>query len=344
MTSTRTPTTMSPPEQERIKIYVSNQRGYIWDVRDLQTLRVNHHICGALSGTLPQVGQQNVFLGIPLLLLPDETVLLVRNNLAVLIDDRAAHHPPTTEQATHYDFQRQSAIQAQQKHIRQFEQEKKVKMAHLFKDKIEKKRLLKSEKNQPVETRANDEEVASAEIQAEIGVWQLNVPDLEPNGRSKSPVASTSSAPTREANEDLSGVPYTIMIQGSSTDAPWHDPAWASYLTLEAAKEAGVWDYPTNQLQQSRSNVFEDLWRKGHFMGGGLRFGGDFLVYPGDPLRYHSHFTLTVLSSLDQKIMPLDLISYGRLATAVKKAHLLASWDEKEDKVEYFSLEWAAMG
>jgi len=90
--------------------------------------------------------------------------------------------------------------------------------------------------------------------------------------------------------------------------------------------------------------VFEDLWRKGYFMGGGLRFGGDFLIYPGDPLRYHSHFTLTVIPSPSSPIMPLDLVAYGRLATAVKKAHLLGTWNEAASKAEYISLEWAAFG
>lgn len=47
---------------------------------DIQTLRVEHHICGILTGTLPQVGQQNVFLGLPLMLLPEEVVLLVKNS------------------------------------------------------------------------------------------------------------------------------------------------------------------------------------------------------------------------------------------------------------------------
>lgn len=42
--------------------------------------------------------------------------------------------------------------------------------------------------------------------------------------------------------------------------------------------------------------------------------------------------------------MPLDLVAYGRLATAVKKAHLLASWNEQEARAEYLSLEWAAFG
>lgn len=42
--------------------------------------------------------------------------------------------------------------------------------------------------------------------------------------------------------------------------------------------------------------------------------------------------------------MPLDLVAYGRLATAVKKAHLLASWDDKAQEADFFSLEWAAFG
>lgn len=44
---------------------------------DAQTLRVQHHICGSLMGTLPQLSQQNVFLGLPLQLLPEEVVLLL---------------------------------------------------------------------------------------------------------------------------------------------------------------------------------------------------------------------------------------------------------------------------
>jgi tRNA-splicing endonuclease subunit Sen34 len=42
--------------------------------------------------------------------------------------------------------------------------------------------------------------------------------------------------------------------------------------------------------------------------------------------------------------MPLDVVAYGRLATAVKKAHLLASWNDETHQAEYFSLEWAAFG
>lgn len=46
---------------------------------DIATLRSQHHICGILTGTLPHLSQQNVFLGVPLILLPEEVVLLVEN-------------------------------------------------------------------------------------------------------------------------------------------------------------------------------------------------------------------------------------------------------------------------
>jgi len=77
-----------------IPLNVSNKKAYVWDVDgetkelsqfivvlirapDIATLRSHHHICGVLTGTLPHLSQQNVFLGVPLLLMPEEVVLLV---------------------------------------------------------------------------------------------------------------------------------------------------------------------------------------------------------------------------------------------------------------------------
>jgi tRNA-splicing endonuclease subunit Sen34 len=67
-----------------IPLYVSNQKAYIWDPSDAATLRVQHHICGLATGTLPGVAQQNVFLGLPLVLMPEEVVLLVENGQSSL--------------------------------------------------------------------------------------------------------------------------------------------------------------------------------------------------------------------------------------------------------------------
>lgn len=46
---------------------------------DASTLRSKYRVTGILIGTLPSISQQNVFLGLPLLLMPEEVVLLVEN-------------------------------------------------------------------------------------------------------------------------------------------------------------------------------------------------------------------------------------------------------------------------
>jgi tRNA-splicing endonuclease subunit Sen34 len=92
-------------------------------------------------------------------------------------------------------------------------------------------------------------------------------------------------------------------------------------------------------------------------MGLGPRFGGEYLVYPGDYLRYHAHFTSQVLVR-DEPIKPTEIVAWGRLGTGTKKAGLICCWDddhdddaaefepsgEKDGQVEYYSLEWASFG
>jgi tRNA-splicing endonuclease subunit Sen34 len=85
--------------QTRIPIHIANKCAFVWDVEgisqnnfqahwlmiqhlDLAKLRSQHHICGILVGTLPHLSQQNVFLGVPLVLMPEEVVLLVEKGLS----------------------------------------------------------------------------------------------------------------------------------------------------------------------------------------------------------------------------------------------------------------------
>lgn len=72
------------------------------------------------------------------------------------------------------------------------------------------------------------------------------------------------------------------------------------------------------------------------------------MAYPGDPLRFHSHF-LAVGAGWDEEIDLLDIVGGGRLGTAVKKGYLLggaerkADGSEEEGAVRTFCFEWAAM-
>ncbi len=87
-----------------------------------------------------------------------------------------------------------------------------------------------------------------------------------------------------------------------------------------------------------KSFVFEDLWKKGYYITSGQKFGGDFLVYPGDPLKFHSHYIAVCLEE-HQPLTPKFLICHGRLGTNVKKTVLLCSVNDQR-VVNYQSLNW----
>jgi tRNA-splicing endonuclease subunit Sen34 len=100
--------------------------------------------------------------------------------------------------------------------------------------------------------------------------------------------------------------------------------------------------------------LFAHLNSKGYFITPGLRFGGDYSVYPGDPFRFHAHFMATSYE-WEEEITMLDLVASGRLGTAVKKGYLFGGQkprtegsDCKEDlvdggEVRAFCMEWAGM-
>lgn len=64
----------------------------------------------------------------------------------------------------------------------------------------------------------------------------------------------------------------------------------------------------------------------------------------GDPMRYHSHFTATVIDSPLSALQPMEIVAHGRLGTATKKAHLICCWDDERKEVTTMSIEWAGFG
>ncbi|XP_060929844.1 tRNA-splicing endonuclease subunit Sen34 [Limanda limanda] len=90
-----------------------------------------------------------------------------------------------------------------------------------------------------------------------------------------------------------------------------------------------------------RYQVFRDLRGRGFYLTSAGKFGGDFLVYPGDPLRYHAHF-IAVCLSLDESLCVLDVLAAARLGSNVKKTVLLCS-PGTDGAVRYTSLQWSGM-
>ncbi|XP_077466879.1 tRNA-splicing endonuclease subunit Sen34 [Stigmatopora argus] len=98
---------------------------------------------------------------------------------------------------------------------------------------------------------------------------------------------------------------------------------------------------PDAVRDDARFRVFADLRRRGFYLTSAGKFGGDFLVYPGDPLRFHAHFIAVCLRA-DQDVTLSDLLAISRLGSNVKKTVLLCS-PRDDDGVMYSSLTWSGM-
>ncbi|KAF9452288.1 tRNA-intron endonuclease catalytic domain-like protein, partial [Macrolepiota fuliginosa MF-IS2] len=322
---------MSANERDRkVPLRVSNNTAYLWNVEDIATLRSKHHICGILTGTLPHLSQQNAFLGIPLVLLPEEVVLLVENEIAILVNDPSAHLQPDLAELESWNDEQQASFRQQ------------IAASEVKTAQKENSRSLSEEALKKRKEREERKRLAAQKLAEDTNAEDISVPG--PQEPEKSRIGERQPAPGLVTPElSVSSANYTITIPAPS-EHQWYSPDKATFAEVEAAQQAGVWTYPSNLYERARCGVFRGLWKQGYFMGSGIKFGGDYLVYPGDPLRYHSHFVATVIESPSQTLRPMEVVAHGRLGTATKKSHLLCTWDDETKEVSYLSIEWAGFG
>jgi tRNA-splicing endonuclease subunit Sen34 len=145
---------------------------------------------------------------------------------------------------------------------------------------------------------------------------------------------------------------YFARVGGQPGDAsdeagavePMQVTPTTSYPPLEASPAKSEKGFP--QVSSSYP-LFAHLHERGYFQCPGLRFGCQYVAYPGDPLRFHSHFLVTS-HEWDEEIDLLDIVGGGRLGTGVKKGYMIGGAMQKDDsegdgEVRTFSIEWAAM-
>lgn len=103
--------------------------------------------------------------------------------------------------------------------------------------------------------------------------------------------------------------------------------------------------------------AYRAMKERGFFLLPGIRFGGAFVGYPNDPLRYHAHYIVHPAPA----VRLIDLVAAGRLATGVKKVWVVLRTEapeapEEEENADIvaeltrpvaplcFSVEWAGFG
>ncbi|KAK4691513.1 tRNA-splicing endonuclease subunit Sen34, partial [Lecanoromycetidae sp. Uapishka_2] len=303
------------------------ERYLLFDIELITWLRQTHNILGVLIGTLPQIPQQNVFLGLPLELQPEEARLLVEKGLAYIVDDRDWHTRDLT-----------SKTDDQVKAIRKNVEKDRLEVAREFEKS-------KKQRTQKVLDRMSDrkDEMVDRSSSKDRALGKEN----EPSEDSLFTASTTTRSPPNPVSDSES---KSWAITPTTSYPPLSPPPQPASPKLPHAEPASY-------------ALFKHLHNKGYFMSPGIRFGCQFSVYPGDPLRFHSHF-LSMSYDWDEEIDLLDLVGGGRLGTGVKKGWLIGGMEQKErdegrdtgdtvgsiekgigeeSKVRTFCIEWGGM-
>lgn len=299
---------------EPIPISLVSGRYLLFDVNVVTYLRRTHNICGVLIGGIPQAPQQNVFLGLPLELIPEEVKLLVEKEAAYIVDDHAWQ---TERYATLRGEDRKKYLESLRSEGLMAQQATEVVKKQRTKTALAKQAALRAHsKSVSKDTGTDGQPAVNESDPADVDVGSEAGDSLFSQESPSSP-AEPSSVPK----------PYFITPTTSSIPLP-----------------ENAFTQPDPPVPSSYP-LFAHLHSRGYYIMPGLRFGGDYNVYPGDPLRFHSHFIATGYE-WDQEIPVLDFIGGGRLGTAVKKGFLIGGKQvdtDHGDDVRTFCIEWAGM-
>ncbi|XP_005414909.1 PREDICTED: tRNA-splicing endonuclease subunit Sen34 [Chinchilla lanigera] len=299
-------------------VEVANGRSLVWGAEAVQALRERLGVGGRAVGALPRGPRQNSRLGLPLLLLPEEARLLAEIGAVTLVSaprpDPSLHGQALASfrRQQEQSFQEQSALAAEARESRRQE----------LLEKIAEGQAAKKQKLEQDSGAGGSE----SEAQAESGAGQAP----------GEPEEAVPSSP-RAASDAGALLPRSALLVQLATARP--RPVKARPLDWRV--QSKDWPHAGRPAHELRYSIYRDLWERGFFLSAAGKFGGDFLVYPGDPLRFHAHYIAQCWAPEDP--IPLqDLISAGRLGTSVRKTLLLCS-PQPDGKVVYTSLQWASL-
>ncbi|XP_007955122.1 tRNA-splicing endonuclease subunit Sen34 [Orycteropus afer afer] len=306
-------------------VEVANGRSLVWGAEAVQALRERLGVGGRTVGALPRGPRQNSRLGLPLLLMPEEARLLAEIGAVTLVsaprpDPR--NHGLTLASFTRQQergFEEQSALAAEARQSRR----------QMLQGKIAEGQAAKKQKLEQDSGASGSQEAAGSQAsgEKEASAGQASVENEEAAPSSSQPGSSDGGTP----------LPRSALLVQVATARP--RPVKAKPLDWRV--QSKDWPHAGRPAHELRYSIYRDLWERGFFLSAAGKFGGDFLVYPGDPLRFHAHYIAQCWAAADP--IPLqDLVSAGRLGTSVRKTLLLCS-PQPDGKVAYTSLQWASL-
>lgn len=362
----------SHPNLKLITIFKQNGKFLVWSADDVYTLRTKHRICGALIGSLVRKPWQSSICSLPLVLLPEEVYMCVKHDIARILDSDMYF---SKRKVTHelVASQNQFTKQLEMEQIQIFKAEK-LKKANTFYG--HNKKQWKKSKNKEANEVCEDDRVNEYDDKHSVNIniqvehtEHRSIGNLEADEKKAQQISDKSQITTDDQEYSLVGSKGSSVVREENTvQRKEGSKSSKTASSLSVAKED--FDYfkhslrihiPTavtsknfenfdkydfikeyaTKINNNKMEVFEEFWQQGYYITSAEKFGGNFLVYPNDPLRYHSFYIVVVVDN-NKTFTAKDMICYGRLSASVKKTVVLTSVSPNNE-VKYLSLNWAHM-
>lgn len=100
-------------------------------------------------------------------------------------------------------------------------------------------------------------------------------------------------------------------------------------------------------VDDDKMTVYRDLYNRGFYLSSGTKFGSDFLLYPGEPVRYHAKYAVRIAPGREESI-DFDNLDFNemnalnRLCSNSGKIPLFAvvyqTLEKSDKRVKYWSV------
>ncbi|GMM36818.1 tRNA splicing endonuclease subunit [Saccharomycopsis crataegensis] len=340
--------------KRKIPITIVGNRALVFDLPDIKILREEYHVLGVLSGTLPVAPQQSIFLSVPLQLSIEEVLYLVAMGRAYLIHEKQVTHQ-FFETWTDEDTEKylNKLWEGHKKDIKQ-KQREIFEKRHFFLQKTKKKQQRNKQKTEGLQSDIGKEEgISNHDLLAEESQKEIEVDSSNIN---------LIFYKTEDSSRGLSNYDWLVeIIQHSDgfqrrmlfgyiknhlinkyngvVDVSHLEIDNLIYDTIDNAVAVGTAGVDLEKLRHrcdrliSSVRFIQSIHSRAetsqYYVLPGLKFGSKFVVYPGDPLRYHSHHIVNFFN-WDEEIDLMRFVNGGRLAVGVKKLWVVSGIKPKE--------------
>lgn len=328
-----------------VKIFPVADQYLIWDADKVFELRIKYRICGTLVGSLPRKPWQSGVCSLPLSLHPVEAAFLVKRGYGCLVCCKGCLN--TAKNVTSSDVQEfcSKRTQLEIDQVKSFvmvKQNKKERFYGMKRNKL-KCRLRNTDFDETASDLSHYVGASSVHLQQFV-MSDAGAASTTGQGEQLEEMAPSTcldlTCPTASAS-----VIEKAEVLGSQADIS--DYMWNSVRVLIplqglnyalSCNSSCCQELKLSEHGQTCLAVYEDLWDRGFYVTGASKFGSDFLVYSGDPFRFHAG-CIVVVADASTMLNGKDLVAYGRLGASVCKSVVIANVNV-DSTVEYLTISW----